>query len=332
MHEGPYRSEGEYQEEFEALFEDAVRLTLRSDVPVGAYLSGGIDSSLVVAAILALQGQAEDVLDRLPLADRRDARGEARSRTGSAPSTTRSTSCPSTSRELPKAIWHLERPIGDALILAYWQLARETSKHLKVVLSGEGADENYAGYSFHKIISWAERYRKIVPRAREPRRRGAGALRDPRRRARQALRVPRLPRQRRQGEDRRLRARVLRPRPRRELRLPEGALGPPRARAPLHAGAPRALERGVDEPLADDGRPLPRPPAPAPVRRLAAGQPAAPPGQEHDGFLARAALPVPRPPRDRAGVPHAAAHEGARTRRTSTSSASSGRSGSRPRT
>src|SRR5262249_10417895 len=75
--------------------------------------------------------------------------------------------------ELPRAIHHLERPIGDALILAYWQLARETSRHVKVVLSGEGADESYAGYSFHKIILWTERYRRIVPRALN---RGAAAL------------------------------------------------------------------------------------------------------------------------------------------------------------
>jgi asparagine synthase (glutamine-hydrolysing) len=67
--------------------------------------------------------------------------------------------------ELPQAIWHLERPIGDALILAYWKLAKETSRRLKVVLSGEGADESYAGYSFHKIILWTERWRRVAPRA-----------------------------------------------------------------------------------------------------------------------------------------------------------------------
>ena len=52
------------------------------------------------------------------------------------------------------AVWHLERPIGDALILAYFRLAEAASQHGKVVLSGEGADELFAGYSFHKIIRW----------------------------------------------------------------------------------------------------------------------------------------------------------------------------------
>jgi asparagine synthase (glutamine-hydrolysing) len=164
MHEGPYRSEGEYQEEFEALFEDAVRLTLRSDVPVGAYLSGGIDSSLVVAAILRFKDKLKtfSIGFRSPIDETHEAKALAE-RLGTEHHEIHV--LPEHFAELPKAIWHLERPIGDALILAYYELARETSKHLKVVLSGEGADENYAGYSFHKIIQWADRYRRVVPRA-----------------------------------------------------------------------------------------------------------------------------------------------------------------------
>jgi asparagine synthase (glutamine-hydrolysing) len=64
---------------------------------------------------------------------------------------------------LPRVLWHLERPIGDVLILAYYLLARETSRHVKVVLSGEGADESFAGYSFHKIIRWTERLSRPFP-------------------------------------------------------------------------------------------------------------------------------------------------------------------------
>ncbi len=160
----PARSEGEHQEEFEALFLDAVRLTLRSDVPVGAYLSGGIDSSLVVAAITRFKDKLKtfSIGFRSPIDETHEAATLAR-RLGTEHHEIHL--LPEHFAELPKALWHLERPIGDALILAYYQLARETSRHLKVVLSGEGADENYAGYSFHKIILWSERYRKLVPRA-----------------------------------------------------------------------------------------------------------------------------------------------------------------------
>jgi asparagine synthase (glutamine-hydrolysing) len=164
MYDGPRRSEAEYQEEFEALFLDAVRLTLRSDVPVGAYLSGGIDSSLVVAAITRFKDKLKtfSIGFRSPIDETHEAAALAQ-KLGTEHHEIHL--LPEHFAELPKALWHLERPIGDALILAYYQLARETSKQLKVVLSGEGADESYAGYSFHKIILWSERYRRFMPRA-----------------------------------------------------------------------------------------------------------------------------------------------------------------------
>lgn len=162
LHQGPYRSTQEYREEFEALFLDAVRLTLRSDVPVGAYLSAGVDSSLVVAAMTRFTDKIDtfSIGFRSPIDETADARRLAE-RLGC--SHHEVYAAPEDFALLPRAIWHLERPIGDVLILAYYLLARETSRHVKVVLSGEGADESLAGYSFHKIILWTERLARLLP-------------------------------------------------------------------------------------------------------------------------------------------------------------------------
>jgi asparagine synthase (glutamine-hydrolysing) len=161
---GPAKSDAEHLEAFEELFADAVRLTLRSDVPVGAYLSGGIDSSLVVAAMARSNAKLQtfSIGFRSPIDETSEAAALAR-HLGTEHREIHL--LPEHFADLPRALWHLERPIGDPLILAYWKLAEEAGRHLKVVLSGEGADESYAGYSFHKIILWTERYRKLVPRA-----------------------------------------------------------------------------------------------------------------------------------------------------------------------
>lgn len=164
LHQGAYRSDDEYREVLEDEFARAVRLTLRSDVPVGAYLSGGVDSSLVVAA-------ARHHTDRLNTFS--IGFGSAIDETAQARSLADRLGCTHHEviigaedfRDLPRAVWHLERPIGDALILAYYKLAEETARHVKVVLSGEGADELFAGYSFHKIIRWTESYHRLVPAA-----------------------------------------------------------------------------------------------------------------------------------------------------------------------
>jgi asparagine synthase (glutamine-hydrolysing) len=172
VHDGPWPRDGERLEAFESLFLDAVRIAMRSDVPVGAYLSGGIDSSLVVAAARRFTDKLQtfSIGFRSPIDETDQARALA-DHLGTDHHEVYLE--PQHFAELPRAIYHLERPIGDALILAYWQLARETSRHVKVVLSGEGADESYAGYSFHKIILWTERYRRVVPRVLN---RGAAAL------------------------------------------------------------------------------------------------------------------------------------------------------------
>ncbi len=162
LHQGRYRSKAEFRDAFEELFIDAVSLTMRSDVPVGAYLSAGIDSSLVVAAMTRFTDKLNtfSIGFNSPIDETNDARTLA-AHLGCTHHEVNAT--PEDFELLPKVIWHLERPIGDVLILAYYLLARETSRHVKVVLSGEGADESFAGYSFHKIIQWTEWATRALP-------------------------------------------------------------------------------------------------------------------------------------------------------------------------
>lgn len=147
---------------FDETFTDAVRLTLRADVPVGAYLSAGIDSSLVVGRMTEFSNNIktfslgfDSPIDELP---------EARALAAKFGCDHHEVVCvPDDLGLLPKVMWHLERPIGDVLVLAYYKLAQEAARHVKVVLSGEGADELFAGYSFHKIIRWTDTWQRLVP-------------------------------------------------------------------------------------------------------------------------------------------------------------------------
>ncbi len=161
---GPYVPDGEALEAFDEGFTRAVRSHLVSDVPVGAYLSGGVDSSAIVAEMARLGGTVRTFA--LGFGTATDETGQARDLADRLGTRHTEIICrPEHFDLLPKMIWHLERPIGDALILAYYLLAQETRRHVKVVLAGEGADELFGGYSFHKVLLWTERYRRLVPGA-----------------------------------------------------------------------------------------------------------------------------------------------------------------------
>ena len=160
--QGKYSSESELLDGTEAMLRNAVRLTMRSDVPVGGYLSAGVDSSLLVA----LMTESSDKVNTYsigfnsPVDETHDAAETARLLGTSH----HEIQCaPEDFDLLPKVVWHMDRPVGDALIMAFYKLAEGAARDLKVIISGEGADEIFAGYSFQNVIQLAEWYHQLVP-------------------------------------------------------------------------------------------------------------------------------------------------------------------------
>jgi len=142
---------------------DSVGAHLRSDVPVGAFLSGGIDS----ASLCALAAQTKpDLLTftvgfEQPGYSEIDLAQETATALGvkSVPyviTPNEFVSC------LPRIIWQLDDPMADASAIPLWFAAREASRQVKVVLSGEGADEVFGGYKiYHQRL--AVRAGKVLP-------------------------------------------------------------------------------------------------------------------------------------------------------------------------
>ncbi len=164
------KSDGNYPSEEECLtlveeeFRKAVRIAMRSDVPVGAYLSAGVDSALVCALMREQNNRVNtfSIGFNSPIDETRHAAETARF----LGTQHHEIHClPDDFSLLPKVVYHMDRPVGDALIIAFYKLAEATSKDLKVVVGGEGADEVFGGYSFHKVIQMAEFYVRMVPNA-----------------------------------------------------------------------------------------------------------------------------------------------------------------------
>ena len=160
--QGEYPADSVLLDEAEAMLRNAVRLTMRSDVPVGGYLSAGVDSSLLVA----LMTESSDKVNTYSIgfASPGDETHDAAETARLLGTTHHEVQCaPHDFDLLPKVVWHMDRPVGDALIMAFYKLAEGAARDLKVVISGEGADEIFAGYSFQNVIQVAEWYHQAVP-------------------------------------------------------------------------------------------------------------------------------------------------------------------------
>ncbi len=145
------RTEDEWIKEFNTILEDAVRLRLRSDVPFGAFLSGGVDSSSVVGLMAQQMAQPvktfaigfhERRFDESPFAQ------AAADRFG-----TEHTMQKVDANMLdlwPLATWYCDQPHGDISFLPTYRVAELAAKYVTVVLTGDGADELFAGYDKYR--------------------------------------------------------------------------------------------------------------------------------------------------------------------------------------
>jgi len=156
------RSERDHAERFDAMLDRTVQMQMVSDVPLGSFLSGGVDSSAI--SYYACR-HAEPTLETFsigfdePSFDESEyARSVAKklgsvhhSRTARAPSP----------EELERLVWFYDEPLGDTSIIPTYSLASFARERVKVALSGDGADELLAGYDTYVADRMAGFYRYV---------------------------------------------------------------------------------------------------------------------------------------------------------------------------
>ena len=160
------KSEERWCEELLSTYEEAVRLRLRSDVPLGAFLSGGVDSSSVVALMHRIGGQRLNTcsigFDEKEFDESAYAAAFAES-LGTEHHEDRVS--PDTLKILDTLVWHYDEPFADSSAVPTYYVSQAARRHVTVALSGDGGDENFAGYRryFHDCLE--NRARSFFPPA-----------------------------------------------------------------------------------------------------------------------------------------------------------------------
>ena len=166
-------NEQDLADEIRHRFSRSVNAQLLSDVPLGAFLSAGLDSSSIVAAMAQVcTGQVRTFTISFP---RRYRVGETTlDNTKVAARTAARLGClhteiivePDVVSLLPKLIWHMDEPTADPAIIMSYLVSHEARKDVTVLLSGVGGDELFAGYRKHQAHYLAQYYRRLPGFAR----------------------------------------------------------------------------------------------------------------------------------------------------------------------
>ncbi len=158
----------ELEDRIRAEFEESVKLRLTSDVPLGAFLSGGIDSSLVVGIMTKLSGKPVETFSIG--FDEKEFDELSYARMVSDHFATEHHEFivkPDAIEILPKLVWHYNEPFADSSAIPTYYVASLTKDFVKVVLTGDAGDENFGGYPRYLRSQWVARFTKIPEKLRK---------------------------------------------------------------------------------------------------------------------------------------------------------------------
>lgn len=163
------RSDRQFVEEWRELFKESVKLRLMADVPLGMFLSGGIDSSAICAMMAEMV--AEPIKTFSVGFKEREANEFEYARIVSKAFGTEHHEITITPEqffaELPNLIWHEDEPLGFIASVPLYFVSKLAQKHVKVVLTGEGSDEMLGGYGRYRkaltLLEYGRKYEAIAP-------------------------------------------------------------------------------------------------------------------------------------------------------------------------
>ncbi len=159
-------SETEILDRLDELVRQAVRKRLISDVPLGAFLSGGVDSSLVVAMMAQEKSEPVDAIvigfDD-PTFDERPYARKVAEHLGAKVNLHQHVLAANAAIDLPEIIWQYGQPLSDVSIIPTYYVAKAAREQVTVVLNGDGGDELFAGYARPLVAAAAARYRQLTP-------------------------------------------------------------------------------------------------------------------------------------------------------------------------
>jgi len=163
LHNQQPGSLADYCEHLQCLLEESIRVRLMSDVPLGAFLSGGIDSSVVVGLMSQMMDQPVKTFSVGFEEEKHNELSYARIISQYFATDHHEIMVNSCSPDLVERLaWYMDEPVADPAAVPTYLVSELARKDVTVVLTGEGGDELFAGYDYYKMDRWAQRY-QILP-------------------------------------------------------------------------------------------------------------------------------------------------------------------------
>ena len=153
------------KDELLELLAETVELHMIADVPVGVLLSGGVDSTAVLS--FAVERTDKEISTyTVGFSDPGVTDERPYARLAAETFGTRHYDMTITAEDfaafMPQYVWHMEEPVCEPPAIAMYYVSKLASKHVKVLLSGEGGDEAFAGYSNYRNLLWLERVKRCA--------------------------------------------------------------------------------------------------------------------------------------------------------------------------